>query len=186
MDWRTRLRTLVNREYSLDPLRSAVIRVVDPIEWYMRKKDDEESSPRRPRRRVQRGWTYSPLGEVEPRPPSSEDIERRRREGERRLQAHLARRESLQREFADYFESKAREILVGREVTIETTGGAVRARLIRFRNGAVLESEHVSPSGTGHGRTRIEQKDLADAVPPIVSYLTQAVLSLGPDARPRD
>jgi hypothetical protein len=114
------------------------------------------------------------------------DIERRRGEGERRLQAHLARRESLQREFARYFNRKAREILVEKEANIQTTGGIVRARLNRFRNGAVFESEHVSPAGTGLRRTRIERRHLADPVPLIVSYLTQAVLSVGPDARPVD
>ena len=45
VDWRTRLRKIVNREDHLDPVRLGILRIIDPIEWYMRKSDEE---PRRP------------------------------------------------------------------------------------------------------------------------------------------
>jgi hypothetical protein len=96
----------------------------------------------------------------------------------------LERRESLKKEFASFFETKAKEVVSGRAITIEATSGVLRARLVKFRNGAVFETERVSPRSTGHGMTRIERHRLIDPVPLIGDYLVQAVLQLGPDARP--
>jgi hypothetical protein len=157
------------------------IRVVDPIEWYMRQGDGEAPAPLRggPRR----AHTYGPWSETSPLPPPGEDVREQRR-GEARLREHLARQDSLLRNYGPLFEDTTRELLDGREVTIPTTGGMVWARLIRFRNGAVLETTHVSPTGRGNGMSRIERRHLSDPVPIVSVYLANAILHLRLDARP--
>jgi hypothetical protein len=37
VDWRSRVRKLVNREGYLSSWRLALMRVIDPVEWYMRR-----------------------------------------------------------------------------------------------------------------------------------------------------
>ena len=93
-------------------------------------------------------------------------------------------RATLTEKFAPYFEAKARELLASNEITLNTTNGTVRARLIRFRNGAVLEQKRESPTGAGAGRTRIERPQLTEPI--ITSYLVQALMSLGGEPRPMD
>jgi hypothetical protein len=44
VDWRDRIRRLVNRPNDLTTWRLAVLRLVDPVEWYMRK-DEERARP---------------------------------------------------------------------------------------------------------------------------------------------
>ncbi len=62
MDWRTPLRRIVNRESHLGAVRLALLRIIDPIEWYMRKNGEARGRPRHPRRRGAAGWTgYAPL-----------------------------------------------------------------------------------------------------------------------------
>jgi hypothetical protein len=157
--------------------------LVDPIEWYMRKGDREAPAP--PREVPRRAYSYGPSGEASPPPPPREDLrERRRAEHERWAREHHARRESLLREFGPLFEAKTRELLDGRAITISTTGGTVWARLVRFRNGAVLETNQVSPTGRGHGKARIEKQQLTDPVPVVATDLTNAILNLGLDVRP--
>jgi hypothetical protein len=134
-----------------------VIRLLDPIEWYMRKGDGEE--PPRPKRRrrssPERATSYGPSGESSWPPPEDDFWEQRRAERERWARDHRARQESLLREFGPLWEAKTRELLDGREVTIPTTGGTLWARLVRFRNGAILETKHESPTGSGHGMSEV-------------------------------
>ena len=104
---------------------------------------------------------------------------------EREIRAQKARLAELRAEFAPFFEARARDILERGEATIEATnGGRLRARLVRFRNGAVFETDYVSPTGSGRGKTRIEGDQLDDPVPILAGYLIQAALNLGSDARP--
>ena len=81
-------------------------------------------------------------------------------------------------------EAAARELLSGSPVTIETSTGFVCAKFVRFRNGAVFEDERRSETGTGHGMTRIERRQLLDPLPAIELCLVRSVLNLGPGARP--
>ncbi len=193
-----RLRKVVNREDYLGTWRMALMRIIDPIEWYVRKTEQEDAYLPRQRRgqHAVRSTKYGPLQEPSSgraltqrieSPPAMGSIPHpaRAREGsEGHLELYLKRRDSLQREFAAFFEAKARELLARRQATIETTGGTVRAKLLRFRNGGVFEHEHTSQSGSRHGMARIERRQLANPVPIIIGYLVQSVLSLGTDARP--
>jgi hypothetical protein len=47
VDWRTAIRKIVNREEHLGALRLALLRVIDPVEWYMAKNDEERRRSRR-------------------------------------------------------------------------------------------------------------------------------------------
>ena len=90
----------------------------------------------------------------------------------------------LRERFGEYFASRAREVIAGRSVTVRTDAGTVRARLVRFRNGAVLELYVVAPGGTGQGKTRFEHRTLRDPVPVVASYLIDGAARLGPNAEP--
>ncbi len=177
MGWRDRVRRAVNRADYVGPWRLAVLRVVDPMEWYMRSHDEDNVRPHRPqpRRSEGVGWTsYAPLGNAPPDRESrhvqaAEDRERRRAEARQR-------RELLNERYASFLESKARELLQGRSTRIHVGEGVVQARLVRFRTGAVFEHHETSPRGTGHGMARIERSQLAEAVPLLVGYLENAVV----------
>jgi hypothetical protein len=68
------------------------------------------------------------------------------------------------------------DLLNGNDTVIETTAGHVRARLVRFRNGAVFEHWHSSRDGVGHGMGRIEREQLSDPVPLLVDLLVRDVV----------
>jgi len=181
MDWRNRLRKLANHESHLSRWRLALIRIVDPIEWYIRREDNEKlRPPRRRRRRYAASWTeYVPSGR-------SPDLELHRRILEEASQRDSAReaRGVLRREPDSFFEVKARELLGHGEVMIEGATGRIQARLVRFRNGAVFEHAAVSSQGTASGRTRIDRSQFADPVPMLAAHLESAALSLGADPGP--
>lgn len=181
VDWRSRVRKLVNREGYLSSWRLALMRVIDPVEWYMRKSDEDNIRPPRRRGDGAVGWTgYAPIG----RPADLEQHRRILEESTRRQDALREVREGLRREYASFFELKARELLNRGEVAIHAAIGRVQARLVRFRNGAVFEYTSVSSQGTGAGRTRMELREFADPVQILVVYLENAVLALGLDPRP--
>src|SRR5438034_1634785 len=154
----------------------------------MRRNDEDLSHPRA--RRIARsgpeGWTaYAPLEAGCPAVTEVQESLRERLADERLEHGHepwlsherfLERRESLKKDFAGLFEAKAKEVVGGRAITIETTFGAVRAKLVKFRNGAVFETERVSLRSRGHGMTRVERHRLIDPVPLIGDYLVQAVV----------
>jgi hypothetical protein len=94
------------------------------------------------------------------------------------------RRARLSELFGEYFASRAREVSAERSVTVRTGAGTVRARLVRFRNGAVLELAVVAPGHTGHGKTRFDHRTLRDPVAVVASYLIDEVARLGPNAEP--
>jgi hypothetical protein len=100
------------------------------------------------------------------------------------LEEWEARRSGLGERFAEYFEARAGEIVAGRHVAIRTADGTVRTRLIRFRNGAVLELDVVTPDGTGHGMARMDRRILRDPITVIVTYLVDEVAKLGSTAEP--
>lgn len=89
----------------------------------------------------------------------------------------------MRQEHSAYFEEKAKDLLADKDAVIETTEGTIR-RLVRFRNGAVFENWHTSRDSTGHGMTPIERQHLSDPVGVLVSYLINAVVDIGIDARP--
>jgi hypothetical protein len=146
VDWRTALRKFVNREDHLGPVRLALLAVIDPVEWYMAKNDEERRRSHRRRRTGAAGWTgYAPLehepsgGRVEVPsirvPPPVET----REDADRYIIEFWSRRDAVQREHKSYFEGRAKDLLADQEATVETTKGTIGARLVRFRNGAVFE-----------------------------------------------
>jgi hypothetical protein len=185
VDWRTRLRKIVNREDHLGPLRLGLLRIIDPIEWYMRKSGEETRWPSHQRRRGGSvGWTaYARLepesvAEVEVLVIDAAPPERPPGDSDEDIDEHLRRHDSVMQEHRVYFEGKAKDLLAGKEAVIDTTQGTVRARLVRFRNGAVFERWHTSGDSTGHGMTRIERAHLSDRVSVLVSYLVFAAIDL--------
>jgi hypothetical protein len=188
VDWRTRLRKLVNREGRLGPGRLVLLRAIDPVEWYMRRNDPKEE-PRRHQVPNAVGWTsYGPLpgsaSELPEAPFGAVPSERTSEDSEGRIEDYRSRQRTFRREHAILLEAKARELLTGRQTEIETSVGTVRAKLVRFRNGAVLEQWHTSPQASGHGMMRVERRNFSDLVPLIVDYLAQTIVGLGPHASP--
>jgi len=191
VDWRTPLRKMVNREDHLGAVRLALLRVIDPVEWYMAKNDEERRRSRRQRRTRAAGWTgYAPL-EHEPSgarveaPPIRVPLPVATREdADRHINEFWSRRDAVRREHKSYFEGRAKDLLAGQEATVETTKGTILARLVRFRNGAVFEYRSSSRWGSGHAMTRIERPHLSDPIPMLVNCLVEAVVRLGRDAQP--
>ena len=191
VDWRTPLRKMVNREDHLGAVRLALLRVIDPVEWYMRKNEEERRRPRRPPRTGVAGWTgYAPFeqersvaGAEAPsiRVPASVET---REDADPYVSEFWSRRDTVRREHESYFEGRAKDLLAGREATVETTKGTIRARLVRFRNGAVFECRSSSRWGIGHAMTRIERRHLSKPAPMLVNCLVEAVVRLGLDAQP--
>jgi hypothetical protein len=193
VDWRSPLRKIVNREDRLGAVRLALLRIIDPVEWYMGKNDEERRRPRQSRRsRGGVGWTsYDPLGSASSaRLPDAPPIEPARTPDQTSGRAAwgpydpLSRRDAVRGEYEAYFVGKARDLLNGNDAVIETTAGHVRARLVRFRSGAVFEHWHSSRDGVGHGMSRIEREQLSDPAPLLVDLLVRDVVSLGPQAKP--
>jgi hypothetical protein len=191
VDWRTALRKFVNREDRLGPVRLALLRVIDPVEWYMAKNDEERRRSHRKGRTGASGWTgYAPL-EHEPSgarveapsirvPPPVET----REDADRHFSEFWSRHDAMRREHKSYFEDRSKDLLADQEATVETTKGTIRARLARFRNGAVFEYRISSRWGSGHIMTRIERRHLSNPIPMLVNCLVEAVLRLGLDAQP--
>ena len=188
MDWAKPLRKIVNREDHLGSIRLGLLRIIDPIEWYMRK-SEEEARPllhERWRGAAEGRTAYEPLEPetsagvgmtvIDATPPDEPAAEV--------MDEYARRHDSVRREHSAYFEEKAKDLLAGKDAVIETTEGTIRARLVRFRNGAVFENWHTSRDSTGHGMTRIERQHLSDPVAVLVGYLVNAVVDLGTDARP--
>jgi hypothetical protein len=188
VDWAKPLRKIVNREDHLGSIRLGLLRIIDPIEWYLRKSEEEARPLLHERwRGAAEGWTaYEPL---EPEPSAGTgvtviDATPRDEPAAEGIDEFARRHDSVRREHSAYFEEKAKDLLAGKDAVIETTEGTIRARLVRFRNGAVFENWHTSGHSTGHGMTRIERQHLSHPVGVLVGYLVNAVVDLGMDARP--
>jgi hypothetical protein len=127
MDLRTRLRKLVNREGYLGPTRLLLLRLIDPVEWYVRRNETEEQ--RRPRRRRARGatgWTYAPLGR-EATAPIAHTAPQHRVEDPAGLKTYLRKLDELRRENEVLLQGKAREVLSGKPTTIDHARKGCRA-----------------------------------------------------------
>jgi hypothetical protein len=70
VDWAKPLRKIVNREDHLGSIRLGLLRIMHPIEWYMRKSEEEARPLLHERwRGAAEGWTaYEPL---EPEPSAA-------------------------------------------------------------------------------------------------------------------
>jgi hypothetical protein len=163
VDWARPLRKIVNREDHLGPIRLFLLRIIDPIEWYMRRSEEAQQTSHEPGSGGEEGWTaYLPIEpdasaggverlviEVAPlHDAAGEDIDE-----------FVRMHDSVRQKHSAYFEEKARDLLAGRDVVIQTTDGTVRARLVRFRNGAVFENWHTPRHSSGDGMTRIERRE---------------------------
>ena len=181
---------MVGGDRYLGPIRLGLLRIIDPVEHYMRKSGQKMERPRRKRRlgRHPKGWTsYEPVAVEppqqiatmpEPAPPArSEDwwstFEARRAE----------QRTVLMQENQGLIDSKTQELLRRGEASIQTADGSVRLRLVRFRNGAVLEHWESSPDSDGYGHVRLGKGELADPGL-LANYLVEALLHLSDEADP--
>jgi hypothetical protein len=127
MDLRTRLRKLVNREGYLGPTRLLLLRLIDPVEWYVRVNDPEERQrPFRPGARDATAWTYASLRR-EATAPIAHTAPQHRVEDPAGLKTYLRKLDELRRENEVLLQGKAREVLSGKATTIETTAGTVGA-----------------------------------------------------------
>jgi hypothetical protein len=163
------------------------MRLFEPVEWYIRK-DEVRPSPRRRPAREGQGWVgYVPLGNQR---HDSESVERTDAparpppSSESPLEEWEERKTDLRERYGGYFADRAREVVAGQPVVIRTANGTVRARLVRFRNGAVLECDVLEPGRKGHGMTGVDRRALRNPVPVIENYLMDEVVQLGPGAEP--
>jgi hypothetical protein len=187
--WRATVMRLVNRDDDLPRWRRMVIRVVEPAEAYVRRDDPY---PRRWWRRRQSHWFgYAPSRShiVETDEPSAHAasahdpsvFEERARMRGAELHAALDR---LRRDFGSYFDAKADALLRGETVEIRTTDGTITVWLVRFPRGdTVLEYDHASPGGGGHGMTMIDERK-PDARETMVINLALRVMNFGLEASP--
>jgi hypothetical protein len=164
----------------------ALLRFLDPMEWYMRKEDMRDiRTSRRGRDRRREGWTsYGPRANETPWEavrPGARVPDSGAEEGEPNL---LERHRQLRAEHAPLLEARVRGLLAGNTVVMETTRGTIRVLLVRFRSGAVIESWSESAGSTGHALMRMELEDLGDAISHLTSFLAWQVINLGPDAQP--
>jgi hypothetical protein len=198
MDLRSRLRKLLNVERETPRWRLAALRIIDPVEWYM-VKDESLELPRHrghQKRSPDGRMGYAPLehlvGEHDVLPPTPDgawsNIGSRRlfpspdpETVQRELEATLRRREALGDAFGPRLEAAAHALTRGSAVTIETTAGTVRSRLIRFWSGAVLEIETISAGSTTERAVRIERGRLGDPLPMLKRYLAESLGCLGPE-----
>jgi hypothetical protein len=188
MDVRTRLRKLVNRGGHLGSTRLFLLRLIDPIEWYVRRNDPQEQH--RPLRRRAGGLagstSYAPL-RVSTSRQAEQSFARMAPQhsfDDSDHENYLRKLGELRREHAVLLEGKAREVLSGTPTTIETTAGTVGAKLVRFRNGAVIDHWYRSSSSSGRGQMRVERLQFSDLLALTIDNLVQTIVSLGPDAHP--
>lgn len=191
MDWRTALRKIVNREDHLGSIRLGLLRIIDPIEWYMRKSEEETRRPLQQRFEGDAaGWTS--YARLEPVPSVGAEVPvidatppaGAANDSDASIDEYVRRHDSVRQEHSAYFEEKAKDLLTGKDAVIETSEGMIRVRLVRFRNGGVFERWYSSGDSAGHGMTRIERQQLSNPVAVLVSNLVTAVVDLGMDARP--
>jgi hypothetical protein len=64
------------------------------------------------------------------------------------------------RENQTLIDAKAQELLGRGQTAIQTADGVVRAKLVRFRSGAVLERWESSRESEGYGTVRVERAQL--------------------------
>jgi hypothetical protein len=170
VDWRRGIiRRIVNRPGELTRWRLILLRVIDPVEWYMRKDEERALPSRRPPSLGEPGWVaYAPVRQDEQADLGTPQSPKRSPDDN-----HLdweRQRSRLSEQFGEFFASRAREVIAGQTAAVRTNVGTVRVRLVRFRNGAVLEHDVVAPDGTGRGITRFD-RTLRDSVPVVASYL---------------
>ncbi|MGE5226108.1 MAG: hypothetical protein ACM3OO_04460 [Planctomycetaceae bacterium] len=179
MDWRSPFRRWIGEEDSLGPVKMAVLRLIDPVEAHMRSSFAEHDAVPRRGRRNRGGWyAYAPATERRdgalPVPPERPETS---------LEEDMRAWKAFRERYRGFFEAKARELIAGRDVVIETTRGTVRARLTRYRGGAVFENWRTAPDHEGNGAARIEP-DEPDVASALVDHLVNAVLDLGADTEP--
>lgn len=160
------------------------MRVIDPVEWAMRKDERERPAGLRSwRDRFTGQASYLPLAETRVPGTRLEEPVRPRR----RSRSEYAEDEhALMENFGALMERKANELQQRGEVVIRTTEGDVSARIVLYKDGGVFEHRAISPHAEGQGMVRIERGELEDLLPVLVRHLVGAVLDLGAGTRPLD
>jgi hypothetical protein len=118
VDWARPLRKLISREDHLGPIRLWLLRLIDPIEWYMRRSEEARPTPHDPGSGGAERWNaYLPVErdasaellviDIAPLDdPTGDDADE-----------FMRMHDSVRQKHSAYFEEKARDLLAGRDVS---------------------------------------------------------------------
>ena len=165
----------------LMPLPVWIVAIRDPAYAYMlHSGGDYRRRPRILRRRGGgHGFTgYVPLGSVRAPKPTAEEIEYLQAQAATEHRRYVARFHDIETRHGELLRATANTLAAKGTATLHTTAGDIHARIVRFREEAVvLEVNHPS----GRSQTRSSESTVAEEV---VHQLANALASIRPDAEP--
>jgi hypothetical protein len=163
------------------PLPVWIVGIRDPAYAYMlRSGGDYRRRPRLlRRRRGGYGFTgYVPLGSGRAPKPADEEIAYLQAQAAAEHRRYAARFQDIEKRHGELLRATAGALAARGTATLHTTAGDIQARIVRFREGAVvLEVEHPG----GRSQSRSSESTVAEAA---VHQLANAVASIQPDAEP--
>ena len=165
----------------LMPLPVWIVAIRDPAYAYMlRSGGDYRRRPRLLRRRGGgHGFTgYVPLGSVRAPKPTAEEIEYLQAQAATEHRRYMARFHDNETRHGELLRATAGALAAKGTATLHTTEGDIHARIVRFRDRAVvLEVEHPG----GRSQSRSSESTVAEEA---VHQLANALASIRPDAEP--
>jgi hypothetical protein len=163
------------------PLPVWIVGIRDPAYAYMlRSGGDYRRRPRllRPRGGGHGFTGYVPLGAARAPKPTNEEIEHLQAQAAAEHRRYMARFHDIEMRHGELLRASAEALAAKGIATLPTTAGDIRARLVRFREGAVvLEIDHPN----GRSQSRSSESTVAEAT---VHELANALASIQPDAEP--
>lgn len=167
------------------PLPIWIVGIRDPAYAYMLR----SSGVRRPRSglRRRRGSGnvvvgYVPLssaGSERARQPSDQEIHELRTQGAESNRRFMARFNDMEKRYGELLRATAAELMRTDAATLRTTAGDIQARIISFRNEAVVLEIHYP--GGGRSQARLSRSTVGEQS---VHGLASAVAQARPDAEP--
>lgn len=165
---------------ALMPAPIWLVAIRDPAHAYMLRSSGGRQARRAPLRRLRTAGTslgYAPLG-APLNEPSPEDMQRLRAHAGETNRDFMARVRDVEDRHRDVLRSTAEALMRVGTATLRTSAGDIRARIIRFRRGAVVLEIHF-PGGWSQGRSSLST--MGDIV---VGALANALASTRPEAEP--
>jgi hypothetical protein len=165
------------------PLPLWIVGIRDPAYAYMLRSGGDYR--RRPRILRQRGGGhgftgYVPLGAARAPKPTNDEIEHLQAQAAAEHRRYMARFHAIEKRHGELLRATAGLLAATGTATLHTTAGDIQARIVRFRDEAVvLEVEYPS----GRSQSRSSESTVAEAA---VHQLANALASLQPDADPLD
>ena len=163
------------------PLPIWIVGIRDPAYAYMLRSGGDYR--RRPRllhwRGGGHGFTgYAPLGAARAPKPTTEEIEHLQAQAAAEHRRYMARFHDIEKRHGKLLRTTAGALAASGTATLHTTAGDIQARIVRFREEAVvLEVEYPS----GRSQSRSSEPTVAEAA---VHQLANALASIHPDAEP--